>query len=190
MSTVAWTPERLHARFATKIARHVRAVLGKDDEREDLVQNVLITVFLGIDRLRDPSALDQWVAQITRSELRHLFRRRRIRRHDSLDSIPEALDPSFQVNVDARDLASRVMRVMQRLPENDRSLLLTFWFGRTTAGAMAAREGCSVNTVRRRLLKAKRRFAKLAGRDPTIAAYLRTSRAWAARAQLDFEEAS
>jgi RNA polymerase sigma-70 factor (ECF subfamily) len=185
MSSVGWTPERLHARFASKIARHVRAVLGSDDEQEDLIQNVLITVFLGIDRLREPRALDQWVAQITRSELRNLFRRRRMRRLDSLDALPEHDDPSFQLDVDARDLAARVMRVMERLPPNDHALLATFWFERSTVPAMAAAAGCTVITMRRKLLKARERFSRLARRDPTIAAYLDGSSAWSPSSDLD-----
>lgn len=185
MSTVAWTPERLHARYASRIARHVRAVLGSDDEQEDLIQNVLITVFLGIERLREPRALDQWVAQITRSELRNLFRRRRTRRLDSLDALPEHDDPSFQLDVDARDLAGRVMRVMDRLPPNDNALLAIFWFERSTVAAMAANAGCSVITMRRRLLRARERFARLARRDPAIAAYLESSSAWSPSPELD-----
>jgi RNA polymerase sigma-70 factor, ECF subfamily len=177
--TTVWTPERLHARFAPKVARHVRAVLGPDADREDLVQNVLITVFLGIDRLRDPACLDKWVAQITRTELRTLFRRRRVRRADSLETLPEQLDPSFQVNVDARDLAARALRVMSVMPPKDRALLTSYWFGHNTINSMAARAGCSVITVRRRLFRAKNRFAKLARRDPALASCIEDSRAWA-----------
>jgi DNA-directed RNA polymerase specialized sigma24 family protein len=36
------TPDRIHARYARKIRRHVGAVLGLDQEREDLVQEVLM----------------------------------------------------------------------------------------------------------------------------------------------------
>lgn len=178
MSTVAWTPERLHARVASKIARHVRAVLGSDDERDDLIQNVLITVFVEIERLREPRALDQWVAQITQSEIRNLFRRRRTRRLDSLDELREQDAPSFQLDVDTRDLVARVLRVMERLPPQDHALLATYWFERSNVPAMAARAGCSVITMRRKLLRARGRFLRLARRDPTIAAYLEGKSPW------------
>jgi hypothetical protein len=45
---------------------------------------------------------------------------------------------------------------------------------------MAARAGCSVITVRRRLFRAKSRFAKLARRDPALASCIEDSRSWTA----------
>jgi RNA polymerase sigma factor (sigma-70 family) len=170
-----WTPERLHAHYASKVARLVRAVLGRDDEHEDLVQDVLMTVFVEIGRLRDPACLDRWVSQITLNKLRYLMRRRRIRRHASLESLPEQTSPSFQIELDARELASRAMRVMGRLPPTDQALLATYWFSTATIGSMAADAGCSAVTVRRRLFKARSRFAKLARRDPELASFIESS---------------
>ncbi len=163
------TAEHLHARYAKKIARHVKAVLGQDDEHEDLVQEVLMSVIRGVETLRDPACLDAWVAQVTMNTLRSTMRHRRHRRHASLETVPEQLRPSFQIETDERDLASRAIRVMNRLPPPDRALLATYWFSPATLGTMAAAAGCSVITVRRRLSRARTRFKNLASRDPALA---------------------
>src|SRR5262245_24673739 len=124
----ALTPERLHARYAKKIRRHIGAVLGADDDKEDLVQEVLITLLRKVSTLRDPACLDGWVAQVTANTLKYTMRRRKIRRHASWESLPERQLPTVQTNLHARDLAARALAVMARLPPNEFELLTTYWF--------------------------------------------------------------
>jgi RNA polymerase sigma factor (sigma-70 family) len=165
----AWTPERLHARFASRIARQVRAMLQGDEEADDVVQEVLITVVAEVGRLRDPRSIDHWVAQITRAQIFRLFRHRRPRRHESLEALPERMSPTVQVDLDARELASRAMKVLEIMPPRERALLVAWWFSPGTHGSLAARFGWTVVTFKRRLARAKTRFAKLARRDPALA---------------------
>lgn len=162
------TPERLHERYAGKIRRHIGAVLGSDHERDDLVQDVLVTVLRRVDTLRDPACLDGWVAQVTANTLKYVMRQRRIRRHASFEALPDRQLPTFQSDVHARELASRALGVMERLPESERVLLTRYWFSPATAKSIAAETGCSVITVRRRLLRATNRFEKLARCDAEL----------------------
>lgn len=165
----ALTPERLHARYAWRIARRVQAMLGSDDEREDLVQEILIAVFQGFSGLRNPACLDGWVAQVTANKVRALIRHRRSRPHTSFETLPEPQVPSFQANLDARFLASRAVDVIDRLPPGDRALLLALWFSPATLDSIAADSGCAAITVRRRLSRARTRFERLVRRDPVLA---------------------
>jgi RNA polymerase sigma factor (sigma-70 family) len=167
--TLALTPEILHARFAKRITRHVRAVLGSDDEYEDLVQDVLVAVMFGIGTLRDPSCLDAWVARVTNNTLRNLMRRRSLRRHLSLETMAPDDEPSTDVKPETQDLAARALTVLSRLPSYDRALLTTYWFSPVTIGSMAHDAGCAVITMRRRLLRALGRFERLALRDAALA---------------------
>ncbi|HEX6766964.1 MAG TPA: RNA polymerase sigma factor [Polyangiaceae bacterium] len=180
-SAVAVTPEVLHARFATKISRHIVAMLGRDNERDDLVQDVLLAVLRRIGTLRNPDSLDAWVAQVTTNTLKYQLRRRRFRRHISWEGLPDRQLPTFQPNLHARELASRALRIMARLPESDQTLLESYWFGPATAESLAADAGCSIITVRRRLSKAKNRFAKLARCDDELALCIDDARAWSRR---------
>jgi RNA polymerase sigma-70 factor, ECF subfamily len=165
-----WTPEALHRRYASRIDRQIRALLGPDDEREDLVQEVLIAVFHRIDTLRDPACIDGWVSQITINTLRHTMRRRRLRRHASWEALPEDQNPTCSVDVEGHQVALRALRVLERLPASDRALLATYWLSTSTLRSMAAEAGCSIITVRRRLSKAQARFERLARLDPALAA--------------------
>jgi RNA polymerase sigma-70 factor (ECF subfamily) len=168
----AWTQDSLHRRYARRIDRQVRALLGPDNEREDLVQEVLLAVFSRISTLRDPACIDAWVAQITLNVLRAALRRRRLRRHASWETLPEHQGPTFQVDQEGHQLATRALRLLDRLPPKDRSLLAAFWLSPTTLRSIAKDAGCSLITVRRRLYRAQARFERLARLDPALAARL------------------
>jgi len=180
-SGAKWTPARLHARYASRVARQVRVALNGDEDAKDLVQEVLITVCAQVGRLRDPRRMDQWVAQITRAKLFRLFRRRRRRRYEPLDSLPEKLGPQVQLNLDTRDLATRAMKVLESVPSRDRALLMAAWFSPLTHELMAVEFGCTLVTLKRRLSRARTRFAKLARRDPVLASALARSAAWSTK---------
>lgn len=171
-------PEIIHTRYAARIRRRVNAVLGTDDERDDLVQEVLVTAVRKLSTVRDPTCLDAWVAKVTANTLKYFLRRRRIRRHASYESLVEGQLPSFQSNPDARDLAERAVRVIHRLPERDRTLLTTYWFTPETTKTLAAKAGCSDITLRRRLTRARLRFEKLARQDPALAGCFDDSQTW------------
>ena len=94
---------------------------------------------------------------------------RRLRRHASWEELPAPQGPSFQIDLQARELAARAIRVIDSLPVSDRSLLTAYWFSPATAETIAAESGCSTITVRRRILRARTRFERLARRDPALA---------------------
>jgi RNA polymerase sigma-70 factor, ECF subfamily len=167
-----WTQEGLHRRYARRIDRQVRTLLGPDNEHEDLVQEVLLAVFSRIGTLRDPACIDAWVAQITLNVLRAALRRRRLRRHASWEALPEDQNPTFYVDLDGYQLARRALRLLDRMPPNERALLAAFWLTPTTIRSIAKEAGCSVITVRRRLFRAQARFERLARLDPALAARL------------------
>jgi RNA polymerase sigma factor (sigma-70 family) len=163
------TPERLHTRYAKRISRQIRAVLGPDQEHDDLVQDVLVTVILRVGTVRNPACLDAWVNQVTLNTLKTVVRQRRLRRHASLEVVPEQQRPMFNHTFDEHDLATRAMGVVNRLPPPDRALLATYWFSPATLASMADAAGCSIITVRRKLTRALGRFERLARRDPALA---------------------
>jgi len=170
------TPEHLHARYAPRIGRHIRAVMGPDDEHEDIAQEVLITVLRKIGTVRDPACVDAWVAQVTANHLRLVMRQRRLRRQTFCTLSEERQHPSVLTNVEGREIVSRAMRAMERLPSTDRILLTAHWFTPGTAETIATNSDRSVFTMRRRLSRARARFEKIARRDPALAQCLERSR--------------
>lgn len=177
----ATTPERLHSRYADKIDRHVRRFITSEADREDVVQEVLIEIMRGYHTVREPRAADAWVRRVTATKVFDLLRQRRRQPEVSWETLEE-VPSSFWHPQGARDLASRAVRLLERLPQKESGLLMAYWFTPATAESLAGEIGCSTVTVRRRLFKARMRFERLARHDPELAARIgearRRSRRW------------
>jgi RNA polymerase sigma-70 factor, ECF subfamily len=174
-ATEAMTPERLHARYAVTIRRQVRRMITSESDREDVVQEVLIAIMLGFHAVREPKSADAWVRRVTTIKVFDLIRQRRLQPDLSLEALPE-VPSSASHPQSARDLASRAVRLLERLPPKESSLLMAYWFTPVTAETLADQNGCSVVTLRRRLLRARMRFERLARRDAELVACIGEAR--------------
>jgi RNA polymerase sigma-70 factor (ECF subfamily) len=161
------TMATLRERYAPRISRMIFAMLGPDSEREDLIHDILITVFRRIETLRDPGAMDGWVQQVARNALRHTLRQRAKRRTEPLELEHDTLIVDH--DVESRELASRAMALLRKLPERERKLLERLWFTPVSLDEMTKEGGVSRATLRRRLNKARVRFELLVRRDPALA---------------------
>jgi RNA polymerase sigma factor (sigma-70 family) len=168
-SPLALSEIALHERYARRIDRIVASVVGRDSEREDLVHETLIRVFMGIGRVRDAACLDHWVAQVTLNTVRGALRRRKRDRWTSLDAMPLKDEPARIFDVERHELASRTIRLIDRLPPRDRQLLERHWFTDHTMAEIGMNLGCSAVTVKRKLRRARERFHRLALSDHVLA---------------------
>ena len=78
----------LFKRYASYVATIGIRLLGRDDELDDLVQEVFIEAYRGLHQLRSPDAVKAWLARITVRRATRRLRRRRLRAFFSLDSLP------------------------------------------------------------------------------------------------------
>lgn len=150
-------------------------MITSESDREDVVQEVLIAIMLGFQAIREPKSADAWVRRVTTVKVFDLIRQRRLQPDLSLETLPEE-PSSVSHSQAARHLALRAVRVLERLPRKESSLLMAYWFTPATADTLADQSGCSVVTLRRRLLKARMRFERLARRDAELAACIGEAR--------------
>jgi RNA polymerase sigma-70 factor (ECF subfamily) len=80
-----------------------------------------------------------------------------------------AEEPARTSDMEAHELASRTVRVIDRLPPRDRLLLERHWFTDHTMAEIAVNLGCSAVTVKRKLRRARARFDRLALSDRALA---------------------
>lgn len=161
-------PEQLFARCARRVGRHVARALGADDDADDLVQDVLITIFTKLGTLRDPALFDAWVACITTNKIRQAIRQRS-RKRRVLGTWHAVQDDTYRTDFDGRVVASRAMSVLDSLSPDERALLIAHWFAAGSADHIAERRGYSISTLQRRIRRAQARFEKLARRDASLA---------------------
>jgi RNA polymerase sigma-70 factor, ECF subfamily len=164
---------RLYDRCAKRVHGLLYRTLGPDAELDDLVQETFIEVLASLHRLRDPNALDGWVAAITVTVARERLQRRRRRWWLSFlpqDEVPEP-EP-----VTPDDTASETLRACWKaleLLEPRRRLALVL---RHVEG-MSLEEGAetlavSLATFKRLLAKAEADFRGLRPRFPALKDWL------------------
>ncbi len=143
---------RAHARY---IAAIVLRLLGRDDEVDDVVQEVFVVAMRGLRTLREPGAVRGWLATIAVRIARRKLRARRLRAFVGLDA---AIDYAPLVVAAPQDKALaivRAYRVLDRLPVD----VKIAWMLRHVEGEPLDRVaelcGCSLATAKRRIARAQ-----------------------------------
>jgi RNA polymerase sigma-70 factor (ECF subfamily) len=149
--------DALYLRFAPYVASIAIRLLGRDDEVDDLVQDVFVEVLRGLARLREPGAFKGWLAQITVRTATRRLRQRNLRRALHLPEQPldyEAL-AAPAATAEQRALLAQVYRVLDSLPARTRVIWILRHVLDEPLHAVAEWSECSQSTVQRRLIEAQ-----------------------------------
>lgn len=165
--------------FEAVVNRLVWRVLGADEAHDDVVHQVFVALLAGLRRVRDAAGLEGWVVVVTINTVRSEIRRRRLRRL-WLRSEPGAIDlaEAPEPRHEARELLRRTYAVLADLPANERIAFTLRCIDEQPLAEVAEACGCSLATIKRRLIAARSRFRRLAERDPVLAEQLRSSEKW------------
>jgi RNA polymerase sigma factor (sigma-70 family) len=164
--------ELVYERVAPVVNRMVWLYLATDPDRDDIAQDIFISIVRRASSVREPAHLEAWAARVSFNAICNLFRRRKLRRWLPFDSLEEREHPSRQTDFEGRELLRRAQRVLEDLPVAERMPLTLELFGNEDQAAIARLCGCSERTVRRRLRSARARFLGLAERDPALSSRL------------------
>ena len=164
--------ELVYERVAPVVNRLVWAYLATDSERDDIAQEIFLSIVRRRGSLRDPARLEAWAARVAFNAICNAFRRRKFRRWLSLEPLRDSELPEYQVDLEGRELVARAQRILEKLPLSQRMPLTLEIFSNSSQPEIARLCGCSERTLRRRLQVARERFASFARRDPALAARL------------------
>jgi RNA polymerase sigma-70 factor (ECF subfamily) len=146
----------LFGKYMRYVAKIGGTILGRNDEVDDVIQDVFLAVHHDLHNLRDAACTKAWIATITvriaRQRLAERSVRRRIReiRPDELEAFTApATSPE-----DRADL-SGMMRVVLELPPVFRVAWLLKYVDNEPLGRIAALCGCSESTAQRRIRAAE-----------------------------------
>lgn len=132
------------------------AMLDNEADARDVVQDAFIAAWRELPRLRDFARFDAWLNQIVRNRCRDVLRWRRrapeivLDGHDS--SLPDASDAVAE--------AASVNAAFDRLPADQRQILVLHHLHHLPVGDLAAQLGIPVGTVKWRLHRARRALAR------------------------------
>jgi RNA polymerase sigma-70 factor (ECF subfamily) len=169
-------------RYQSKVFSIIYGILRNHNDAEDIAQQVFTKVYFSIGSFDFRSSLLTWVYKITVNECYDYLRKRKVRRlvyesdfsqEDALraESPDHARDPRPSVEVAAaqRDLA---LKLLARLSEEERSLLLLKEVEGHSVEELAEMTGINENTIKVKLFRARQKLVKVArrlGRSPRVA---------------------
>ena len=132
---------------------YIRRMTGRDEDAQDILQDVWIRAIRGIPRLRDGTRLRGWLFGITRRALMDRLRRQYAApAHDVLDD-----DQAF-VSFDSVDREADFVALeaaLDAMPLGEREVLTLFYLRDLSLNDMAETLGIPVGTVKSRLFRAR-----------------------------------
>jgi RNA polymerase sigma-70 factor (ECF subfamily) len=145
-----------YRRYARYVAAVALRLLGRDDEIDDVVQEVFLAALRGLGQLRDAQAVKGWLATVAVRIAGRRLRRRRLRAMVGLDGARDYERLAAPgAPADDRALIAHVYRLLDELPVKERLA----WTLRHVEGepleAVARLCNCSLATAKRRVAAAQ-----------------------------------
>lgn len=146
--------EELIARWHRPLWSYIRRMTGRDDEAQDLLQEVWLRVLRGIPRLRDGSRWRGWLFGIARRALMD-----RLRREYAAPVFSDVGDGEVAADADSSDHEADLASLdtgLEALPAVEREILTLFYLRDLSLAELAETLSVPVGTVKSRLFRARR----------------------------------
>lgn len=157
---------RRHAQFAFKLAVRLQ---GSSNDIEDVVHDAFLKVQSRVESLQDPGLFRGWLGSIVVNEVRLRLRKGRFLRALRLQSSePVDLDSlaSESASPEVRAQLAQVYALLRLMATEERIAWTLRFVERHQLEEVAELTGCSLATVKRRLLSAQRFLAEHLVTDP------------------------
>ena len=165
--------EELVRRCTPDVERILYRVLGPDSEIEDVVHDVFMAAFTSLDQLREPEALRSWLVGIAIRKARKLIARRK--RWSFIRSVAPSDLPDRAMHAGSADHSEALRatyRVLSELPVDDRIAFALRQVDGMELTAVADAMDVSLATIKRRLLRARERFVRLARKHEVLTPWI------------------
>ena len=150
--------EELFEMYQPRLKYYVRRLDSGSANIDDTLQDIWLTVFKKIDKLKDVRSFNVWLYRIARNKVYDRFRRK-----DRYVPLPE--DDEFPVSgsaepvFDAND-AEKLHIALNKLKPYHREVLTLSFIEQMPYQSIADVVGCSIGTVRSRIFYAKQSLRK------------------------------
>ena len=168
--------DELYHRFRRQVAGNLYRVIGDRTDLDDLVQEVFVIAFRGLDRFRGDARLSTWLYRICVNVAlgRIRTRKRRPAAIGVADLDAASPDPSLverpetpEKSLERRQDRERVYRALELLPPKKRIVLYLHEIEGLDLKEIAYLVDSNPVTVRTRLFYARREFYRLIAAEPT-----------------------
>ncbi|MGZ3451701.1 MAG: RNA polymerase sigma factor [Polyangiales bacterium] len=156
LETEAFTLESLFRTHSAYVAAIAIRLLGRDDDVDDVVQDVFLSAWKGVANLRDPGALKGWLATVTVRIARRKLKMRRVKMFLRLDDDPEYANiAATDASPEQKALLSKVYAILDTLPVDQRLAWTLRYVEREQLDDVARLCDCSLATAKRKITAAQ-----------------------------------
>jgi len=109
-------------KYQEKLYWHIRRMVVSHDDTDDVLQNVFIRVWKGLENFREDSQLYTWLYRIATNECLTFLEQQKKRTVVSLNEVEPGLSEKIKAdeNFDANKLEWKLQLAIQQLPEKQR----------------------------------------------------------------------
>ena len=150
--------EELFELYQPRLKYYVRRLDGNGQSADDMLQDIWLTVFKKIHKLKDARLFTVWLYRIARNKVYSGFRRKeRFVKLPQEKELPvsAADEPTF-----SPDDAEKLHRALNKLKPFHREVLTLSFIEQMPYQSIAEVLGCNVGTVRSRIYYAKKSLRK------------------------------
>jgi len=145
--------EELFELYQPRLWYYVKRLAPKANNIDDMLQDIWLSVYRKIEKLKEVEAFPVWLYRIARNRVFSNFRTKQ-----SFVSLPE--EPPLSNTQDDAELKSEhaeaIHKALQTLQPHHREVLTLFFLEQMSYKSIAEVTGCHLGTVRSRLYYAKR----------------------------------
>ncbi len=135
--------------------RAAKAILHREEDVEDAVQETICKAFYKLGGLRQPKYFKTWLTRILINCCYDLLRQQK--GLVPLEVVPE------EGRADDRELSLDVQRAMESLGENDRLVMTLYYLNDISVKDIAGTLGISEGAVKQRLSHGRKKFREIYG---------------------------
>ena len=150
-------------------------LLGNRDDALDVAQDAMLRFFKHLHRFEVGRPVRPWLFQIVRNRVLDLFRRRKVRKHDSIEAAEDdedraslqLVDESVDLERDASQsqLQQRIWQALQELSQTQREIIVLRDYQDLAYSEIAETLDIPIGTVMSRLHGARKRLRKVLQAD-------------------------
>jgi RNA polymerase sigma-70 factor (ECF subfamily) len=137
-------------KYQQRIYWHIRKMVIDHDDTDDIMQEVFIKVWKGLDNFREDSSLYTWIYRISTHECLNFLNRRRRRSMFSLSDmnheLSEKLDHSSYI--DGTEIQLKLQKALLKLPDKQRMVFNMKYFDEMKYDEIAEITGTSVGGLK------------------------------------------
>ena len=151
--------EALYERYSTKVYRKCLSFTHDQAQAEDYTHDIFLKVVLNLNQFKDNARFSTWLYSITYNYCIDRVRSARKMAEEALDENMDVMDDSEDMELAEVDL-QRLGKTLEKLPADERSLLLMKYQDELSIREIADAFGLTDSAVKMRLMRARDKFRK------------------------------